>query len=254
MTKNLRWNVCPWMVGLLIMLSLACIACDIACGDEPVNLFEVTAAVSADAASDVPPVDLFCSPPSTYDSPSPTAIDLFGCDAEPAPTITRQVKATREQAELQQPIGRSQLANDADQKPTRRRSLLWSPTWCGVCQLNANVVGTGNDRMKVELHKGDETTFPAEVQAFANGIFPNGTALAGQQRGWPVWQIERADGGWSFAHHARTLSELVAISELKPGEEIPISNFARQLAPSQTKPIVVLRPVQPTSLVLSPSQ
>lgn len=130
-------------------------------------------------------------------------------------------------------------------EPRPFRCIMWSPTWCGVCRSNKKLLTTGEQLVeipfKLEIRQSDDATlFPKEVQAFANGTFPAGTDCAGQQRGWPVWQIELADGSWGFAHHARSADDLVAIHRLKRGEPVPNSTFTeawkRLNKPAMPKP------------------
>lgn len=120
------------------------------------------------------------------------------------------------------------------------RALMWAPSWCTVCINNDWLLEGGDGRVVYEhklgiASKGDEKAFPKEVQDYANGTFPAGSALAGQQRGYPVWQIELEDGTWGFAHHARSFDDLVAIHKLKPGQPIPKSTFQQAVADRQGK-------------------
>lgn len=218
MTANLRWNVNPWHLLLMLVVACACIGCElVARGEEPsvgsrqlaVDLFGIE---GPPPSGTVAPLDLFSRGPlPTADCPLPPRLSRSG---------------------LVEPVYRD----------ARPRAVLWSPTWCLVCTANAHVVGSGDERLRVDVRKGDETTFPAEVQAFANGTFPAGSTLAGQQRGWPVWQIERTDGsgGWLFAPHARTLDDLVAIGQLKPGEPLPDSTYPTRPSETPPKPVAMV--------------
>lgn len=105
------------------------------------------------------------------------------------------------------------------------RAIMWSPDWCTVCITNGWLLEDGHADVAYEKRTGDERKFPKEVQEYANGRFQAGTTLAGQQRGWPVWQIEHSDGGWVFCYHGRSFDDLIAIHNLPRGQPVPASTM-----------------------------
>lgn len=89
------------------------------------------------------------------------------------------------------------------------RAIMWSPVWCGVCIENDAAFRANPDpRIKYEQRKGKPKSeedpyglagFPQEVVDFASQT----------GAGYPVWQLERPDGGWMFVSGRKTADQIV---------------------------------------------